>query len=255
VSAYSARRDAFTLLEVMAAVLILGLLYAVLAEAAIRGLRSEGVSRRKVEASLIADRFLSDLEAQLALGQIPKSGQEEQSVDVYRVGISVQPFDPTPILDTIEKIEKERGIDRKPRMQKSEEQNSMEVGAQNPGATPTEDLLAPPRTGQEGRLRRIDVSVTWQDGEREEHVSRTTFAFDTSGLEQLFPKKGEGLDAGAGTGEDGATGIGRGSKKPTKPGQKTGQQPGQRPGQQKTGQSPGMSPLDQLPVQRDMGSR
>jgi prepilin-type N-terminal cleavage/methylation domain-containing protein len=195
------RRDAFTLLEVMAAVLILGLLYAVLAEAAIRGLRSEGVSRRKVEASLIADRFLSDLEAQLALGQIPKSGQEEQEVDVYRVGISVQPFDPTPILEAIEKVEKERGIDQKPRPKKNEESSSMEVGAQTPGSVPTEDLLAPPRTGQEGRLRRIDVSVTWQDGEREEQVTRTTFAFDTSGLEQLFPKKGDGAADGAGTGE------------------------------------------------------
>ncbi|HEX5066967.1 MAG TPA: type II secretion system protein [Myxococcota bacterium] len=239
-SAPSARRDAFTLLEVMAAVLILGLLYAVLAEAAIRGLRSEGVSRRKVEASLIADRFLADLEAQLALGQIPKSGQEEQEVDVYRVGINVQPFDPTPILDAIEKVEKERGIDKhKARPKKPEEQNSMEVGAQTPGAVPTEDLLAPPRTGQEGRLRRIDVSVTWQDGEREEHVSRTTFAFDTSGLEQLFPKKGEGVEAGAGTGEDGGTsGTGRGAKKPTKSGQK-----------------PTMSPLDKLPVQQEPGGR
>ena len=201
-----AAHAAFTLLEVMAAVLILGLLYAALATAAIEGLRSEGVSRRKVEASLVADRFLADLEAQMALGQIPPSGAEEQEVDVagiaYRVAVQVQAFDPTPMLQAIEKIEKERGIEQ-PRASSRDEPSSMEVGAQTPSA-PVEDLLAAPRTGEDGRLRRIDVSVVWQDGEREETVTRTTFAFDTTGLESLFPEEGApgaasdgGEDAGA----------------------------------------------------------
>jgi prepilin-type N-terminal cleavage/methylation domain-containing protein len=199
-----ARREAFTLLEVMAAVLILGLLYATLATAAIRGLRSEGVSRRKIEASLIADRFLADLEAQLALGQVPPTGSEEQDVDVYRVVVSSQPFDPTPILEAIAAVEKERGIDRRPRSTTDERPSSMEVGAPSVGA-PAEDLLAAPRPGQEGRLRRVDVTVTWQDGEREEVVTRTTFAFDTAGLESLFPEKGAGGAAGD-TGDDASSG-------------------------------------------------
>ena len=228
-SAREQRLQAFTLLEVMAAVLVLGLLYSALATAAIRGLRSEGVSRRKVEASLIADRFLADLEAQLALGEIPKSGVEEEDVDIYRVGVSVQPFDPTPILEAIEAVEKERGIEHKPRSASRDQPNSMELGGENPSA-PAEDLLAPPRTGQDGRLRRIDVSVTWQDGEREETVTRTTFAFDTTGLEQLFPKKGaggEGVgDTGEDTGDEG-TDTGRGGKPQTQT--KPKKQPNQNP--------------------------
>jgi prepilin-type N-terminal cleavage/methylation domain-containing protein len=229
VSARARRLQGFTLLEVMAAVLVLGLLYSALATAAIRGLRSEGVSRRKVEASLIADRFLADLEAQLALGDIPKSGVEEQDVDIYRVGVNIQPFDPTPILDAIAAVEKERGIDARPRSGRREGVNSMELGGEAPGA-PAEDLLAPPRPGADGRLRRIDVSVTWQDGEREEVVTRTTFAFDTTGLEQLFPKKGA-----SGTGEEGAdedgddegTTTGRGSQPQTQP--KQNQNPRSQP--------------------------
>ena len=205
-SAARGRREAFTLLEVMAALLVLGLLYTTLVEAGARGLRSEGLSRRKVEASLIADRFLADLEAQLALGQIPPSGAEEHAVEQYRVGVSVQPFDPTPILEAIAALEKERGIERRPRSTTDERPSSMEVGAPGVGA-PAEDLLAPPRQGQEGRLRRIDVTVTWEDGERDESVTRTTFAFDTTGLEALFPEKGAGGEAGAGadSGDDEAT--------------------------------------------------
>jgi prepilin-type N-terminal cleavage/methylation domain-containing protein len=192
-----ARHRGFTLLEVMAAVLVLGLIYTVLAEAAIRGLRSEGISRRRVEASLIADRFLADLESQVELGQVPASGQDQQDVDVFHVGIRVESFDPTPILDTIAQIEKQRSRpERRKNTADQTKASSMEVGAPTAGA-PTEDLLAKPRPGQDGRLRRIDVAVTWQDGGREERVLRTTFAFDTTGLEELFPDKANAGDQDA----------------------------------------------------------
>ncbi|MFB3118027.1 MAG: prepilin-type N-terminal cleavage/methylation domain-containing protein, partial [Myxococcota bacterium] len=45
----------FTLIEVLGAVAILAILYTTLATVAIRGLRSEGESRRMLEASLLAD--------------------------------------------------------------------------------------------------------------------------------------------------------------------------------------------------------
>jgi prepilin-type N-terminal cleavage/methylation domain-containing protein len=214
------RRGAFTLLEVMAAVLVLGLLYAVLAEAAIRGLRSEGVSRRRVEASLIADLALADIEEQIALGKPPRSGSEEESVDGYRVVRAVQPFDPTPMLEAITAIEKQRGTPaRKPhamgQRQAAQSGKQAQGGRQagpagaSPGPAdpaPVQDLLAPPRTGEDGRLRRIDVSVAWQDGDREDHVLRTTFAFDTTGLESLFPQKSAGEGGGAGQLQGGGPG-------------------------------------------------
>jgi hypothetical protein len=104
--------------------------------------------------------------------------------------VSVDNFDPTPMLETIEAALKERGgLDRKSR-QSSAPAHSQEIGAPSaPGGGPVEDLLAAPRPGQDARLRRIDVSVTWTEGDHEEHVTRTTFAFDRTGLDALFPKK------------------------------------------------------------------
>ena len=50
----------------MAAVLVLGLLYTVLAGAAMRGLRSEGIDRRRADAEMIADREITTIETELA---------------------------------------------------------------------------------------------------------------------------------------------------------------------------------------------
>ena len=55
----------FTLIEVLGAVAILAILYTTLATVAIRGLRSEGESRRMLEASLLADWQLSEFELEL----------------------------------------------------------------------------------------------------------------------------------------------------------------------------------------------
>lgn len=164
------REGAFTLFEVMAAVLVLGMLYAVLANAAMQGLYSEGETRRRLEASLLADRALAELELQLSLGQIPPSGSAEQAEDPYLVSVSVQPFDPTLL-----RVPPEPG-----------------EAAPRESAQPAESLLVPPASDNEGRLRRIDVLVTWPEAGEERSVGRTTFAFDTTGLEELFPKEGEG---------------------------------------------------------------
>jgi hypothetical protein len=212
VSARRSRRDgAFTLLEVMAAVLVLGMLYAVLATAAIQGLRSEGESKRRIEASLLADRWLSDLEIQLALGQVPEKGTQQEEVQSYVVSTNVVPFDPTAMMEVGEKFLKKRGVNRRASArptQSSTQQDPNQV--QLPGADPLapgpdpalagQSLLAAPKAGQDGRLRRIDVVVSWYEGEEERQVTRTTFGFDTTGLEELFPEKqgggGEGEDAG-----------------------------------------------------------
>ena len=228
----ASRRDAFTLLEVMAAVLVLGLIYTLLAQAAIRGVSAEGVSRRRVEASLIADRYLADLESQAALGQIPTSGGEEEDVDVYRVDVKVQSYDPTPMLEAMDAALKERGglawKHRSPAPKAPQKSDLNPNPSGGPAdAAPVEDLLAAPRPGQDSRLRRIDVSVAWQEGDRVEQVLRTTFAFDRSGLDALFPKKNAaGTDANnakanAAKNAKGKTGMGQG-------GSNRAQQPGSR---------------------------
>lgn len=190
------RGDGFTLLEVMAAVLVLGLLYTVLADTAMRGLRSEGVSRRRTEASLLADDRLSQLELELALGQVPKTGEEEETVEPYHIGVRVEPWDPAPLLGAIEKLAKERapahrpgGSGSKPPAQAPTATAAAAAGGAQ--APVLQSLFSPPRPGEEGRLRRIDVWVAWQEGDREERVARTTFAFDSSGLEDVFPSRGK----------------------------------------------------------------
>ena len=67
------RQRGFTLLEVLAAVAILGILYVVLADVAMQGLLSEGRSRRRLEASLLADQALSDIEIEMASGGPPNT--------------------------------------------------------------------------------------------------------------------------------------------------------------------------------------
>jgi prepilin-type N-terminal cleavage/methylation domain-containing protein len=159
-----ARRRGFTLFEVMAAVLVLGMLYAVLANAAMQGLHSEGETRRRLRASLLADAALAEIETQLALGSIPPSGQSESEEDPFLVGVSIQPFDPIALLVP------------------------PEPGETAPAPLSGESLLAA-GAGGEGRLRRIDVVVRWEEAGDERFVTRTSFAFDTTGLEELFPEE------------------------------------------------------------------
>ena len=64
----------FTLIEVLGAVAILAILYTTLSTVAIRGLRSEGESRRMLEASLLADWELSEFELELQTGAAPEIG-------------------------------------------------------------------------------------------------------------------------------------------------------------------------------------
>ncbi len=86
--------QAFTMLEVLAAVSVLAIVYLVLASAAIEGLRAEGESLRRLEASLIADELLSDIEAQLNLALAMPESSEEIERDEFLVRIDVRPFDP-----------------------------------------------------------------------------------------------------------------------------------------------------------------
>ena len=92
-------RDAergFTLFEVLGAVALLALVYTTLATVAIRGLRSEGESRRLLEASLQADWELAGLELEIEEGAIPELGSRESGdgEDGFLVTWDVTPFTP-----------------------------------------------------------------------------------------------------------------------------------------------------------------
>ncbi|MEN8184880.1 MAG: prepilin-type N-terminal cleavage/methylation domain-containing protein [Myxococcota bacterium] len=154
----------FTLLEVLVAVAVLGLLYTVLAGVALQGLRAEGESTRRLDASLLADRTLTSLEVELSAGVPPEAGRREEEVEPFLVVTEVTPFD-LPLL-----IEAPEGL-RKP--------------ASLFGNAPGTSLL-----------RRIDVTVSWTEGSEEQSVLRTTFGLDRDAAAPLLEDAAAAAEAG-----------------------------------------------------------
>ena len=88
----------FTLLEVLAAVSLLIVLFIPLVRSAIDGLRSEGQSRRRMEASLLADNALAEIESGIAIGDVPGVGEEITEEREFLIFTAVTSFDlPFPI--------------------------------------------------------------------------------------------------------------------------------------------------------------
>jgi prepilin-type N-terminal cleavage/methylation domain-containing protein len=163
-----AAKNGFTLVEVMAAVLVLGLLYTVLASSAMRGLRSEGIDRRRADAEMIADRELTEIETALANGAPLEDGLLEREQEPYKVSSDVEPFDVLSLLPARLHAEIVRDTD------------------------PKAASLLHDEHGQ-SRMRRISVVVQWDEAGEPDHVERTTFAFDTTMLVDYFPfAEGEG---------------------------------------------------------------
>jgi len=169
-------RSGFTLFEVMAAVLILGLMYTVLAQSAIEGVRSEGVSRRRMEASLLADERLSEIETAMQTGVPPAIGRTQEEVDDFEVRVDVVPFDATAYLgEDIEIAEGARGL--------------LDASGDAP-------------------LRLVDLRVVWLEIDREFEVRRTTFAYDNQLIAELGGEpEGSGADASDEVGRDDANGL------------------------------------------------
>lgn len=152
----------FTLFEVLAAVLILGVFYTVLADQAIRGLRSEGMDRRRAEAALIADIELVALETVIATGAPLEPMREETEIDGYSVLIEVLPEEvqallpPPPIPD--------------PQDRREEELPSLLVDENG-----------------DSRFYRLFVDVSWEEAGARQQVQRRTWNLDRSVLAGMFP--------------------------------------------------------------------
>jgi prepilin-type N-terminal cleavage/methylation domain-containing protein len=171
----------FTLLEVLGAVLVLGMLYSVLAEVAIQGLRAEGESRRRLEASLFADELMSEIEASIAAGEVPPVGVSLEEDEFYVIELEVSPINTGALLP--------------------------------PGVLGEEETLANLMGAQtdEVPIREIALTISWLEGDRELSVKRTTLGlsameFDavpgggslTSADSDAIANPGPILDGGAG---------------------------------------------------------
>ncbi len=150
----------FTLFEVLGAVALLAIVYSMLATVAIRGVRSEGDSRRTLEASLRADLELAEFELQIENGEVPELGTRESDVgeDGLIVTWEVTPFTPefgvgAPVDPYEVKPETDAGV----------------VGLAEMFAS--QESAAPP-------FLKILLTVSWRDGEFLRSVTRTTFMVD-----------------------------------------------------------------------------
>lgn len=159
------RTAGFSLLEVLAAVAVLGLVYSVLATAGIQGLRLEGDAGRRLRASLLAEQKIVQLEAMVATGQSPELGVTEDEAEDFLVTVEVTPLD----LEIGDTKASKRGRERLERA----------IGGRDQGETAPGSLLGPGGAGAQPLLRRVDVRVAWTEGEAEQAVGRTTYALDS----------------------------------------------------------------------------
>lgn len=157
------RHGAFTLLEVMAAVAILGIWYVIIAEGSVQGLRAEGTNRRILEASLIADSRLADIEAGLLDGSAPAPSESSSEQDGFEVSVKVVKFS--------------KGAGR-PGKRDEEESRS--------GLAGLGPLISEEIPGAANHLRQVYVDVSWQEGNQRRAVRRITFAFDAQKAAESF---------------------------------------------------------------------
>jgi prepilin-type N-terminal cleavage/methylation domain-containing protein len=149
---------AFTLLEVMAAVAVIAIVFTTLARVANEGLRSQGLNRRRLEASLLADQYLSEVEIQIASGVAPEIGESESEEGTFAILVSVTSFDIASAIPVAG------------------------FGATDPGQESTlpgvlGDGVSP--------IRAIQIAVTWVEGVEEMRVIRNTYGIDPVALEGI----------------------------------------------------------------------
>ena len=151
----------FTLIEVLGAVALLAILYTTLSTIAIRGLRSEGESRRMLEASLLADWKLSEFELELETGAAVDIGfTEDEEQDGFTVTWDVTPLE-TPIFENLSANQK----DTNPWDQVSQiaQAQAGQIGTPGGAAAP---------------FLQLELKISWFEAGNERSVTRTIFAVD-----------------------------------------------------------------------------
>jgi hypothetical protein len=155
---------------VLAAVAILGIAYIALGSSGIQGLQHEGEARRRFQASLLADRVLSEIEAGLEAGVAPELGTDEREEGDFKIAVEIAPFSIV--------VPEETGEGGKRLGNARSRLGGSGAQAPQPVA-PGPSLLGGERgPGAVSPLRRVDVRILWNEGFGERTVSRTTFALD-----------------------------------------------------------------------------
>jgi prepilin-type N-terminal cleavage/methylation domain-containing protein len=179
------RRRAFTLIEVMAAAVILALVVAWLSAAVGKMNLREGDSRRRAGAALYADRLLTEIEEAAARGAAPPLGKREVEEGIYQAAIEIAPLDPA-LMPLPAPPDPERAR-----------------GAAAPADVSPAGWLASPAAEANPPVLQASVRVTGKDGVFDAGVSRTTFFLNPAALKALEEAKVDGELAGDGEAPDG----------------------------------------------------
>jgi hypothetical protein len=158
-----------TLLEVLAAALIMAMVYGALSAQGLQGFELEGDAEQRARASLVADQALADVEAALASGVLPALGTSEFEQDEFTIRLEAGPF-VLPLDALLAPPERPAGRGERPG-----------------DAAPS--LLAPAR-GQPTPILSLRIVVGWWDGVRERSVERTTFAIDPEAVAATLAQSG-----------------------------------------------------------------
>ena len=157
------RLEAFSLLEVLAAVAILAIWYVVIAAMATDGLRKQGISNRLLEASEIAGRLITEIEATAVQGIAPELRDEETQEGDFFIRVLVVPF----------------GFGM------SEPIRNEGVGSSK-SAPGMQQLLTTAMPGMSAHLVSINVSVSWEEAADLRTINRTSYAFDLASAKEVY---------------------------------------------------------------------
>jgi len=138
--------------------------YGLLSAQGLHGFDLEGEAERRLQASLVADRQLADLEAALAAGTPPVVGTTETEDEGYDVRVDVEPL-VLPWAATAANEDDSRTRTTPP------------------------SLLSPPAGRTSAPILTVRVTVSWNDG-RPRAVERTTFALDPAAIAAALQSAG-----------------------------------------------------------------
>lgn len=145
-------KHGFTLLEVLAAVAILGLWYVVITHSSVLALYTEGENLRRLEAGAIADIRLAEIESVVQAVGISEIEDTDSEEGDYRVRVEVLPFSMGGAATAA---------------------SAVDVQQPDLRAMLTSEML-----GAVMHLRTLRVAVGWLEPDGPRIVSRTSFAFD-----------------------------------------------------------------------------
>jgi prepilin-type N-terminal cleavage/methylation domain-containing protein len=180
--------NAFTLIEVMAAVFILGLFVAAISQLLTQASRNEGRARLQGQASSLADRAIAEIEEGIARGAAPPLGEREAGEENWIVVTNVTAFDATTLAPAGGPADDARG-------------------GSATGPAPAGSWLASPAAETNPPLLEIAVRVSWKDAPVDAEtqqpfaIRRRTFALNPAALEGLS-SAGDGAEDADGEGAE-----------------------------------------------------